>query len=65
MNAKFRIVIPATASAAVAAVLLTACADKPIRVPGGTFVEEPYTGETTTKPHTVTHATCDFCHNGQ
>lgn len=51
MNAKFRIVIPA--SAAVAAILLTACADKPIRVPGGTFVEEPYTGETTTKPHTV------------
>ena len=53
MNAKFRIVIPATASAAVAAVLLTACADKPVRVPGGTFVEEPYTGETTTKTHTV------------
>lgn len=53
MNAKFRIVIPATASAAVAAILLTACADKPIRVPGGTFVEEPYTGETTTKTHTV------------
>lgn len=51
MNAKFRIVIPA--SAAVAAILLTACADKPIRVPGGTFVEEPYTGETTTKTHTV------------
>ena len=53
MNAKFRIVIPATASAAVAAILLTGCADKPIRVPGGTFVEEPYTGETTTKTHTV------------
>ena len=51
MNAKFRIVIPA--SAAVAAILLTACADKPIRVPGGTFAEEPYTGETTTKTHTV------------
>ena len=51
MNAKFRIVIPA--SAAVAAILLTACADKPVRVPGGTFVEEPYTGETTTKTHTV------------
>ena len=51
MNAKLRIVIPA--SAAVAAILLTACADKPIRVPGGTFVEEPYTGETTTKTHTV------------
>ncbi len=51
MNAKFRIVIPA--SAAVAALLLTGCADKPIRVPGGTFVEEPYTGETTTKTHTV------------
>ena len=51
MNAKFRIVIPA--SAAVAAILLPACADKPIRVPGGTFVEEPYTGETTTKTHTV------------
>ena len=53
MNAKFRIVIPATASAAVAAILLTGCADKPVRVPGGTFVEEPYTGETTTKTHTV------------
>lgn len=51
MNAKFCIVIPA--SAAVATILLTACADKPIRVPGGTFVEEPYTGETTTKTHTV------------
>ena len=51
MNAKFRIVIPA--SAAVAAILLTACADKPVRVPGGTFVEEPYTGETATKTHTV------------
>ena len=51
MNAKLRIVIPA--SAAVATILLTACADKPIRVPGGTFVEEPYTGETTTKTHTV------------
>lgn len=52
MNAKFRIVTPAAASA-VAVLLLTGCADKPIRVPGGTFAEEPYTGETTTKPHTV------------
>ena len=53
MKATFRIVTPAAASAAVAALLLTGCADKPIRVPGGTFAEEPYTGETTTKTHTV------------
>ena len=52
MKATFRIVTPAAASA-VAVLLLTGCADKPIRVPGGTFAEEPYTGETTTKPHTV------------
>ena len=52
MKATFRIVTPAAASA-VAVLLLTGCADKPIRVPGGTFAEEPYTGETTTKTHTV------------
>ena len=44
MKATFRIVTPAAASA-VAAILLTACADKPVHVPGGVFVEEPYTGE--------------------
>ena len=53
MKAKFRIVIPAAASAAVAVLLLTGCADKPVRIPGGAFVEEPYTGETETKSHTV------------
>ena len=46
-----RIVIPA--SAAVAAIILAACAEKPVRVPGGTFVEDPYTGETSEKTHTV------------
>ena len=45
MKATFRIAIPATASAAVAALLLTGCADKPVRVPAGTFVEEPAEGE--------------------
>lgn len=44
MKATFRIVTPAAASA-VAAILLTACADKPVHVPGGVFVEEPYSGE--------------------
>ena len=39
MKAKFRIVTPAAASAAVAAILLTGCADKPVRIPGGSFVE--------------------------
>ena len=53
MKATFRIVTPAAASAAVAALLLTGCADKPVRIPGGAFVEEPYTGETETKSHTV------------
>ena len=53
MKATFRIVTPAAASAAVAAILLTGCADKPVRIPGGAFVEEPYTGETETKSHTV------------
>ena len=46
MKATFRIVTPAAASAAVAALLLTGCADKPVRVPTGTFVEEPSAGET-------------------
>ncbi|MBR4716470.1 MAG: LysM peptidoglycan-binding domain-containing protein [Lentisphaeria bacterium] len=46
-----RIVIPA--SAAVAAIILTACADKPVRIPGGSFVEEPYTGETTSRSQTI------------
>ena len=46
-----RIVIPA--SAAVAAIILTACADKPVRIPGGSFVEEPYTGETTSRNQTI------------
>ena len=45
MKATFRIVTPAAASAAVAALLLTGCADKPVRVPAGTFVEEPAEGE--------------------
>ncbi|MBP5584749.1 MAG: LysM peptidoglycan-binding domain-containing protein [Lentisphaeria bacterium] len=53
MKAKFRIVIPAAASVAVAVFLLTGCADKPVRIPGGAFVEEPYTGDTETKSHTV------------
>ena len=59
MKATFRIVTPAAASA-VAAILLTACADKPVHVPGGVFVEEPYTGEsvsgsqTQTQPETQT-----------
>lgn len=53
MKAKSRIVVPAAASAAVAVLLLTGCADKPVRIPGGAFVEEPYTGETESKSHTV------------
>ena len=52
MKATFRIVIPAAATAA-AALLLTACADKPVRIPGGAFVEEPYQGETETRPQTI------------
>ena len=47
MKASFRIVTPAAAlSAAAAALLLSGCADKPVRVPGGAFYEEPYQGET-------------------
>ena len=46
MKATFRIVTPAAAvSAATAALLLTGCADKPVRVPGGAFYDEPYQGE--------------------
>ena len=58
MKATIRIVTPAAATAA-AALLLTACADKPVRVPGGTFVEEPYRGEavTSTQTQTPTEAT--------
>ena len=42
MKATFRIVTPAAAvSAAAAALLLTGCADKPVRVPGGAFYDEP------------------------
>ena len=45
MKATFRIVTPAAAvSAAAAALLLTGCADKPVRVPGGAFYDEPYQG---------------------
>ena len=54
MKATFRIVTPAAASAAVAALLLTGCADKPVRIPGGSFVEEPYSGETTSRSQTIT-----------
>jgi LysM repeat protein len=53
MKATFRIVTPAAASAAVAALLLTGCADKPVRIPGGSFVEEPYSGETTSRTQTL------------
>ena len=53
MKATIRIVTPAAATAA-AALLITACADKPVRVPGGTFVEEPYRGETVTSTQTQT-----------
>ena len=53
MKATFRIVTPAAASAAVAAILLTGCADKPVRIPGGSFVEEPYSGETTSRSQTL------------
>ncbi len=53
MKATFRIVTPAAASAAVAAILLTGCADKPVRIPAGAFVEEPVSGETETKNHPV------------
>ena len=58
MKAMIRIVTPAAATAA-AALLLTACADKPVRVPGGTFVEEPYRGEAvaSTQTQTPTEAT--------
>lgn len=53
MKATFRIVTPAAASAAVAALLLTGCADKPVRVPGGTFVEEPLPSNATTRTETI------------
>ena len=53
MKATFRIATPVAASAAVAAILLTGCADKPVRIPGGSFVEEPYTGETTSRNQTI------------
>ena len=53
MKATFRIVTPAAASAAVAALLLTGCADKPVRIPGGSFVEEPYSGETTSRSQII------------
>ena len=53
MKATIRIVTPAAATAA-AALLLTACADKPVRIPGGAFVEEPYQGETVTRTQTQT-----------
>ena len=58
MKATIRIVTPAAATVA-AALLLTACADKPVRVPGGTFVEEPYQGETVTssQPQQTTPST--------
>ena len=52
MKATFRIVTPAAASAAVAALLLTGCADKPVRVPTGTFVEEPSAEETAANAQT-------------
>ena len=53
MKATFRIVTPAAASAAVAALLLTGCADKPVRVPGGTFVEEPIPAGASTRTETI------------
>ena len=53
MKATIRIVTPAAATAA-AALLLTACADKPVRIPGGAFVEEPYQGENVTRTQTQT-----------
>ena len=53
MKATFRIATPVAASAAVAAILFTGCADKPVRIPGGSFVEEPYTGETTSRNQTI------------
>ena len=53
MKATIRIVTPAAATAA-AALLLTACADKPVRIPGGAFVEEPSQGETITRTQTQT-----------
>ena len=53
MKATIRIVTPAAATAA-AALLLTACAEKPVRIPGGAFVEEPYQGETVTRTQTQT-----------
>ena len=53
MKATFRIVTPVAASAAVATLLLTGCADKPVRIPGGSFVEEPYSGETTSRSQTL------------
>ena len=52
MKAMYRIVTPAAASA-VAVLLLTACADKPVRIPGGAFVEEPYEGETISRTQTI------------
>ena len=52
MKAMFRIVTPAAASA-VAVLLLTSCADKPVRIPGGSFTEEPYQGETTSRSQTI------------
>jgi len=52
MKATYRIVTPAAASA-VAVLLLTACADKPVRIPGGAFVEEPYEGETISRSQTI------------
>jgi len=52
MKAMYRIVTPAAASA-VAVLLLTACADKPVRIPGGSFVEDPYSGETTSRTQTI------------
>ena len=52
MKAMFRIVTPAAATAA-AALLLTACADKPVRIPGGAFVDEPYQGETDSRTQTI------------
>ena len=53
MKATIRIVTPAAATA-VAALLFTACAEKPVRIPGGAFVEEPYQGETVTRTQTQT-----------
>ena len=52
MKAMYRIVTPAAATAA-AALLLTACADKPVRIPGGAFVDEPYQGETDVRNQTI------------